>query len=110
MIYHVIKKEDWEAAQQQGFYEAPSLAIEGFIHCSRQEQVKGVIQRYYSNQKELLLLSIDEDKLNAPLKNELAPSVNEAFPHIYGKLNLDAVINVEEISEESKGAKETYGS
>lgn len=98
MIYHVIKKEDWEAAKQQGFYEAPSIAIEGFIHCSRQEQVKGVLHRYYSNQKDLLLLSIDENKLTAPLKYELAPSVNEAFPHIYGRLNTDAVTAVEEIS------------
>lgn len=98
MIYHVISKDAWMAAQQQGFYEAPSLALEGFIHCSRQEQVAGVLERYYKGQQDLFLLSIDEQKITAPLKYEMAPSVMEEFPHIYGKLNLDAVINVEEIS------------
>ena len=98
MIYHVISKDAWMAAQQQGFYEAPSLALEGFIHCSIQEQVAGVLERYYKGQQDLFLLSIDEHKIIAPLKYEMAHSVMEEFPHIYGKLNLDAVINVEEIN------------
>ena len=80
---------------QQGFYEADSLALEGFIHTSKAEQVQGVLNRYYKNQTDLLLLHIDETKLTALLKYELAPSVNEEFPHIYGSLNLDAVVKTE---------------
>ena len=82
---------------QQGFYEADSLALEGFIHTSKAEQVQGVLNRYYKNKTDLLLLHIDEKKLTAPLKYELAPSINEAFPHIYGRLNLDAVEKTEAI-------------
>ena len=92
MIYHVISDADWQKALQQGFYEHPSLAAEGFIHTSKKEQVKGVLERYYQNQTDLLLLHIDETKLTAELKYELAASVNETFPHIYGRLNLDAVV------------------
>ena len=94
MIYHVVSNENWQKAQLQGFYEAASLAAEGFIHCSKEEQVKGVLERYYAGQTGLLLLHIDETKLTAALKYELAPSVNEAFPHIFGPLNLSAVVNV----------------
>ena len=97
MIYHVITGLDWQNALQQGFYEAPSLEKEGFMHCSIQEQVKGVLERYYNNQHDLLLLHIDESKLTAELKYELAPSVNEQFPHIFGVLNLEAVVEVEKI-------------
>ena len=82
---------------QQGFYEAPSLALEGFIHTSKAEQVQGVLERYYKNQSDLLLLHIDETKLTASVKYELAPSVNEEFPHIDGRLNLDAVIKIENV-------------
>ena len=96
MIYHVITKPDWEAAKLQGFYAPPSLALEGFIHNSTQAQVKGVIERYYKDKKELLLLHIDEEKLTGLLKYELTPSVNEEFPHIFGKLNIDAVVKVTE--------------
>ena len=97
MIYHVSTAEEWQNARQQGFYKAGSLEIEGFIHCSKVEQVAGVLERYYKDQTGLLLLHIDESKLTAPLKYELAPSVNEEFPHIYGRLNLEAVVEVEEL-------------
>jgi uncharacterized protein (DUF952 family) len=97
MIYHVVTSADWEKAQQEGSYAAASLALEGFIHTSRKEQVAGVLDRYYKGQTGLLLLHIDESKLTAPLVEELAPSVNEIYPHIYGRLNLAAVVKAEQI-------------
>jgi uncharacterized protein (DUF952 family) len=94
MIYHVVSETNWQKALQQGFYEADSLQAEGFIHTSKEEQVAEVLERYYKDRSNLLLLHIDETKLLSPLKYELAPSVNEEFPHIYGRLNLDAIIKV----------------
>ena len=95
MIYHVVTEANWQNALHQSFYEAESLAKEGFIHTSKAEQVAGVLDRYYKGQSNLLLLHIDETKLTATLKFELAPSVNEEFPHIYGQLNMDAVVKTE---------------
>lgn len=103
MIYHVTQKNDWQQALDNGYYEASSLSSEGFIHLSRKEQIEGVLYRYYKNKKDLLLLHVDESKLTAPLKYELAPSVNETFPHLYGRLNLDAVVSVMEIENQSNG-------
>ena len=97
MIYHVVTQTDWQFALENGFYEAASLASEGFIHTSKENQVKGVLERYYKNQTDLLLLHIDEDKLIPQLKYENASSVEELFPHIYGRLNLNAVINTSKI-------------
>ncbi len=97
MIYHVTSKAQWQQALAKGYYEAPSLALEGFIHLSEKEQVQGVMERYYQQQTNLVLLHIDTTKLTMPLKYEIAPSVNEAFPHLYGKLNLEAVVAIEEI-------------
>ena len=96
LIYHITTSEEWNAAQTKGYYEAPSLHTEGFIHCSESVQVKAVLERYYSGKKDLLRLAIDTEKLRSPLKYELAPSVNEEFPHVYGRINLDAVVEVEE--------------
>jgi uncharacterized protein (DUF952 family) len=97
MIYHVVTGTNWQNALQQGFYEAESLAKEGFIHSSKAEQVAGVLERYYKGQSNLLLLHIDETKVTATIKYELAPSVNEEFPHIFGRLNLDAVVKIEKL-------------
>lgn len=97
MIYHIVTAIKWQYALEHGFYEADSLATEGFIHTSKDTQVAGVLERYYKNQQNLLLLHIDETKLTAPLKYELAPAVNEEFPHIYGTVNLDAIVKVENL-------------
>jgi uncharacterized protein (DUF952 family) len=97
LIYHVTTKQDWNAAKENGFHVAPSLETEGFIHCSEAQQVQGVLQRYYKGKKDLLKLVIDAHKLTSELKYELAPSIHENFPHVYGPINLDAVIGVQEI-------------
>jgi uncharacterized protein (DUF952 family) len=82
-IYHVTTKQQWAEAQQLGHYDSDTLATEGFIHCSTEPQVAGVLERYY--------------KVARPLIFELAGSINEVFPHIHGALNLDAVVAVTEI-------------
>lgn len=95
MIFHVTTKSDWQKAIHNGFYESPTLQTEGFIHNSTAAQVSGVLERYYKGKTDLVLLHINEQKLTAELKYELAPSVNEMFPHIFGVINLDAVEKIE---------------
>lgn len=96
MIYHITTTTDWAAQQERSTYEAASLAIEGFIHLSTEEQVAGVLERYYQNVPDLLLLHIDPARLTAELRYEAATH-NELFPHLYGPINRDAVINIEKI-------------
>jgi chorismate synthase len=97
-FYHVTSAANWEAAKEKGFYEADSLATEGFIHNSQDFQVAGVLDRYYRDQTGLVKLTIDPSKLTSPFKYELAPSVNQSFPHVYGPINVGAVVAVEQIS------------
>lgn len=100
MIYHVTTRQEWEAAQQSGLYEAPSLALEGFIHCSEASQVEGVLQRYFTGKTDLVKLTINTEKLTARLQYDLAPSINEEFPHVYGPINTNAIVKVEPIKSE----------
>ncbi|MDB5230698.1 MAG: hypothetical protein JWN76_1503 [Chitinophagaceae bacterium] len=96
-IYHVTTAAEWEAAKKNGAYEAASLPVEGFIHCSTEKQVKGVLERYFSGQTELVKLVIDPEKLLSKLQYDRSEAMNEDFPHIYGPINLDAVTEVEKI-------------
>ncbi|MGZ8538221.1 MAG: DUF952 domain-containing protein [Flavisolibacter sp.] len=97
IIYHVTTSEEWNQSKAQGFYEATSLHTEGFIHCSEASQVKGVLERYFAGKNDLVKLVIDTEKLTSPLKYEFAPSINENFPHVYGSINVDAIIGVETV-------------
>jgi uncharacterized protein (DUF952 family) len=97
MIYHVVTKKNWQAALAQGWYEADSLSQEGFIHACKKHQADGVLERYYVGVQNLLLLHIDETRLTAPLKYEMSPTVSEEFPHIYGAINIEAVVKITDL-------------
>lgn len=98
IIYHLTSQAAWDSAKEAGFYTAPSLETEGFIHCSKAEQVPMVRQRHFAGKHRIVKLTIDTTRLTAPLRYERAPSLNEEFPHIYGAINTDAVIKTEELS------------
>jgi glutathione S-transferase len=99
MIFHIALPEDWAAAQAAGAYTVStrgvSLDEQGFIHAGDNlEQVEFVRSLAYSDVEDLLLLVIDETKLDVPVKREEAPEVGMVFPHIYGPLPLAAVVEV----------------
>jgi uncharacterized protein (DUF952 family) len=94
-IYHIVLPEIWETFEEKDFYEAASLQTEGFIHCSFAEQIEGVLNRYYQEVEKVLILKIDPEKLTSKLVNE--PSTNnEIYPHIYGPINREAVVEIKE--------------
>ncbi|QLE40722.1 DUF952 domain-containing protein [Nostoc sp. C052] len=92
-ILHITKRQQWEQAKNLGKYRADSLESEGFIHCSKSTQILKVAKRFFHNQKELVLLFIDSDQVQAEIRDEPA-EIGELFPHIYGELNIDAVYQV----------------
>jgi len=94
IIYHVTTAEASKAAREKGFYESASLKAEGFIHCSEEHQVAGVLERYFTGQNDLVKLIIDTTKLTSRYVQEWSPSTEDTFPHIYGPINMDAVIDV----------------
>ena len=111
MIYHITTRKSWREALQRGEYRAESLDTEGFIHCSTSAQVLPVAEKYYKGQGRLLLLTIDPALLSSELKWEPPsggappPGVpeGEAFPHIYGPINLDAVVKVFDLEPNPDG-------
>ncbi len=92
-IYHIASRSAWEEAQAQGAYQGDTLQTEGFIHCSKWEQVFRVGNNYYPGRRDLILLEIDEAAVTPEIRYEAAPT-GEVFPHIYGALNLEAVSGV----------------
>ncbi len=82
------------AAQPGGEYRARSLESEGFIHCSTQDQWPRVLGESFAGTGQLVLLEIDSTRLAAELRWEDSESTGELFPHLYGPVEVGAVIAV----------------
>lgn len=91
-IWHITKRKQWEQAQIAQVYLSDSLASEGFIHCSTQEQVLPTANFLFRSQQDLVLLGIDSSKVQPEIRYEDVDGTT--FPHIYGALNTDAVVEV----------------
>ena len=94
-IYHIVLPDVWERFKDRPSYQPESLATEGFIHCSYVGQLEAVLKRYYRGVEKVLILKIDTEKLLAKLVKE-ASTGGEIYPHLYGRLNHNAVVDVEE--------------
>jgi uncharacterized protein (DUF952 family) len=99
-ILHIAFPEQWEAARQAGSYRWSTRGKSlddgaTFIHASRPEQVAMVANFVYDDVDEpLCLLVIDTSRLVSAVCDEDLEGIGISFPHIYGPLNLDAVVDV----------------
>lgn len=100
MIYHIAQKKDWETALRDNSYKAASIGKEGFIHCSPAEKVLQVANIFYKGHSDLVLLSIDESRVKSKIVWEDQYDHGFNFPHIYGELNLDAVVEVNDFEHD----------
>src|SRR6266550_8347129 len=101
-IFHITTEEDWARAQADGAYSASTsgltLAQVGFVHCAFEEQVARVASVFFRGLAKLLVLRIAIDKLHAEVRYENLEGGDELFHHVYGPLNLDAIVGVMPLS------------
>jgi uncharacterized protein (DUF952 family) len=103
-ILHLTTRLAWSAAQANGQYSADSLAGQGFIHCSTVDQILRVANSFYAGQSGLVLLLLDPRLLKSELRWEPgADLASELFPHVYGPINLDAVLQVFDFEPAANG-------
>jgi uncharacterized protein (DUF952 family) len=101
-ILHITERSLWEAAREKGAFEMSTrgrtLQEEGFIHCSTRTQLPAVasfLYGSYDGPDELVVLVVDPARLDVPLKYEAPGPGGEEFPHVYGPIPVDAVVDVE---------------
>lgn len=99
MIYHLAYRDDWERARTAGAYrqstKGRTLEQEGFIHaCATPAQLERVANAFYRGDSDLLVLVVDEARVRSEIRHDPVPGFDTPFPHIYGPLNPDAVVDV----------------
>jgi uncharacterized protein (DUF952 family) len=91
LIYHMCRREEWDAARMTGFYRGSSQdSADGFIHFSTAEQLAESARRHRAGQSGLVVIAADPQLLGEPLRWE-ASRQGVLFPHLYGPLPTWAV-------------------
>lgn len=94
-LYHLAQPAEWSNYQLTGIIEPPSIATEGFVHCSWGHQVAGTVTRFFTGVDDLLALRLDPGALApARLVEEDSYASGQAFPHLYGEVPSGAVVGV----------------
>jgi uncharacterized protein (DUF952 family) len=96
-IYHLAIRADWDADPDAPYTMSTlgrTLDEQGFIHCSFRGQVRSTADRFYRGRDDVVLLTIDPSRITAPIRVENLEGGDEHFPHIYGPLPREAVVDV----------------
>lgn len=91
--YHITSLAEWNQAQITGKYQPAKFPQEKFIHLSYGHQLLTVAHRFYAGQKGLVILVIDSSKIKDGLIEENLEGGVELYPHFYGVLPIDAVLD-----------------
>ena len=92
-LFHLATSAEWDAAEQAGVIRPPSLATEGFVHCSWGRQVGGTVARHFDGATDLLALLLDPAGFgDVELVEEDSYGSGQAFPHAYGPIPVAAVV------------------
>jgi uncharacterized protein (DUF952 family) len=102
VTYHGTPKSYWESLDPNEPYVPADYAREGFIHTTDgREGISMTLTRFYkANPEPFVLLHIDKDAVTSPIRYD---DPAEIFPHIYGPLNRDAILAVEDIRRSGDG-------
>ena len=95
-ISKICTKSDLQEFKNKGQLNWSTKDLEdGFIHFSGEDQVEGTLKKFYSNQKNLILLKVDTLKLDHLLWEQA--SDGNMFPHLYSSLDINNVVEEFEI-------------
>ncbi len=94
-IYKILAGAAYEAARSEGLLLGTADDLrDDFIHLSTGHQVAGTLAKHFAGQEDLLLLTVDAEKLGAALKWEESRD-DDLFPHLYGPLPLNTILAAE---------------
>ena len=95
-VYKICTKLEWQNIKTKGQLIGSKKDLEdGYIHFSGEDQVEGTLNKFYSNQKDLILLKVDTLKLDHLIWEQT--SDGNMFPHLYSSLDICNVIDEIEI-------------
>ncbi len=93
-ILHIASRREWDAAQASGEYTDPIYREHGILHGCRPAQLDLVTRLHFQGQRDLLVLSLDADRLSAEIRWVSYQAIEGSFPHMLGPILVKEVLAV----------------
>ncbi len=103
MIYHLARMKEWESWVEDSQYKPPSLLEEGFIHCSRKDDLVETARSWFGDEDTLVVLCIVPQDITSEIRYESSPGRTALMPHIFGPVPLSAIHSMLILSRDALG-------
>lgn len=106
-LYKVVTAENWQESQD-GVVKLSS-DDQAFVHFSQDDQLNRILNKYWSDSSEFMILKVETEKLDGNLVYETNPGGVAKYYHLYdGMIPLESVAEARHIiqSEESRYSHE----
>ena len=103
-VYKILTISEWTEAKALGEIETTLDRNDGFIHLSTAQQLAGTLAFYFKDFDSLILLQINiKDFKDEIIFEKAAPAGDRSgkFPHLYGILKVEKIINKWEIKRDA---------
>lgn len=95
-LYKIMDRAQWDHAEAEQRVPWTAMDLEdGFVHLSSSNQVVDTAHRHFGDAVDLVLIEIDAAALVHDTLRWEASHDDEAYPHVYGDIPLDAVVSVD---------------
>ena len=103
LVYKICTKSEWQEVKNKGQFKGSKKDLEdGYIHFSSEDQVEETLKKFYSNQKDLILLKVNTLKLDHLIWEQA--SDGNMFPHLHSLLDISKVVDEFEITLNNDGS------
>ena len=94
IVYKILSASELQQMQRDGvFHGSPADTADGYIHLSCASQVAATLDKHFSGVDGLALAAVDLSRLGDTVRWEESRD-GQLFPHIYGRLPVEAVVSV----------------
>ena len=103
MIAHCMKKSSWEKLKDEAYWGQQNIDNGGFVHCSQIKYLWRVLPNFEREKEELVIICMDEEKIESEIKYEDDGNYGRTYPHVYGLINNNAVTMVLDYLKDENG-------
>ena len=109
-IYHIFEPStNWSISQLGEEYAPEGWEKEGFIHASTRNQILPTLNRWFEGKDEVKVMELSIAKIKGEVKFEDLYNHGQEFPHIYGRINTNAIESILDFKRNAEGYFEQVG-